>query len=352
MAYRETRDGLGGRTGEILRLLVRTHITSCDPVGSRTLSKSIDGKLSPATIRNIMADLEEAGYLVQPHTSAGRVPSDKGYRFYVDTLDDSTRLSRADERMVVRVFEASDSPEEIMSNASRVLSAISGNVGIVTAPPMASTQMKHIEFMNLGDNKVLVIFVSRSGLLQKNVIRLQEAYSQEELDRAGKMLVERFSNKTLTDIRTELVRLMEQERALYHRLLHLFGAWKTTLDEGIEPVLENVYLQGAANMVNQPEFADIERMRTLFEMFEEKGRLVQILNACIASSPAGAVKIAIGSEFGAPSMRPFTAIVSTYTARDNTIGFLGIIGPTRMEYERGISIVGHLGRLMSKRINA
>jgi heat-inducible transcriptional repressor len=145
---------------------------------------------------------------------------------------------------------------------------------------------------------------------------------------------------------------MEQERALYHRLLHLFGAWKTTLDEGIEPVLENVYLQGAANMVNQPEFADIERMRTLFEMFEEKGRLVQILNACIASSPAGAVKIAIGSEFGAPSMRPFTAIVSTYTARDNTIGFLGIIGPTRMEYERGISIVGHLGRLMSKRINA
>jgi heat-inducible transcriptional repressor len=206
--------------------------------------------------------------------------------------------------------------------------------------------------MNLGDNKVLVIFVSRSGLLQKKVIRLQEGYSQDELDRAGRMLVERFSNKTLTEIRSELVRLMEQERALYDRLLNLFGAWKNTLDEQAEPVSEIVYLQGAANMVNQPEFADIERMRTLFEMFEEKSRLVKILNACIASNPAGAVKIAIGSEFGSPSMRPFTAIVSTYVSRDNTIGFLGIIGPTRMEYERGISIVGHLGRMMGKRINA
>jgi heat-inducible transcriptional repressor len=299
-----------------------------------------------------MADLEEAGYLVQPHTSAGRVPSDKGYRFYVDNLSDATRLSKADERMVVEMFESTDTPEEIMSSASRVLSAVSGNVGIVTAPPMASTQMQHIEFMNLGDNKVLVLFVSKSGLLQKKVIRLQESYSQEELERAGRILVERFSNKTLTEIRAELVRLMEEERILYDRMLHLLGAWKNTLDDETETVSEIVYLQGATNIVHQPEFADIERMRTLFEMFEEKSRLVKILNACIASSRAGAVKIAIGSELGAPSMRAFTAIVSTYTSRDNTIGFLGIIGPTRMEYERGISIVGHLGRLMSRKINA
>ncbi|HEX5000683.1 MAG TPA: heat-inducible transcriptional repressor HrcA [Terriglobia bacterium] len=352
MTHRDAHGELVGRTGEILRLLVRMHIASCDPVGSRTLSKSIAGKLSPATIRNIMADLEEGGYLVQPHTSAGRVPSDKGYRFYVDTLNDATRLSRADERMVDQLFGGSDTPEEIMASASRLLSTVSGNVGIVTAPPLASTQMKHIEFMNLGDNRVLVIFVSRSGLLQKKVIRLQEGYSQEELNRAGRMLVDRFTDKTLTEIRSELVRLMEEERQLYDRMLHLLGAWKSTLDEEIEPAVSEVYVQGATNIVHQPEFADIERMRALFEMFEEKGRLVRILNACIAADPAGAVKIAIGSELGAPSMRAFTAIVTTYAARDNTIGFLGIIGPTRMEYERGISIVGHLGRLMTQRINA
>src|SRR5215813_8240530 len=141
---------LDERPREILRLIIRSYIGSGEPVGSRTLSKSIDWRLSPATIRNIMADLEEAGYLVQPHTSAGRIPSEKGYRFFVDTLGDS-KLSRHDERYICRMLSESDTPEEIMSRTSVVLSTITSNVGIVIAPPMAQTLLKHIEFVSLGE---------------------------------------------------------------------------------------------------------------------------------------------------------------------------------------------------------
>ena len=339
------------RTREILRLLIRVHIASGEPVGSRTLSKFFDGKLSPATIRNIMSELEDAGYLMQPHTSAGRVPSEKGYRFYVDNLGDSGGLTKADERMIARTLADSDTAEEVMLRASYLLSSISNNVGIVIAPPLAAIQLKHIEFVDLNDGKIMVIFVSKSGLLQKKVIRAQDNYRQTELDRAGRFLVEKFTGKTLPEIRNELLQMMEAERMLYDRMLYLLQAWQESLEGDSEPDADSVYLQGAANMINQPEFADIERMRALFRMFEEKGRLVKILNECITGSPEG-VQIAIGSELGVPSMRDFTFITSTYACRDNTVGYVGIIGPTRMEYERGISIVGYLGRLVGARIHA
>ena len=339
------------RTREILRLLIRTHIASGDPVGSRTLSKFFEGKLSPATIRNIMSDLEAAGYLVQPHTSAGRVPSEKGYRYYVDNLGDSGKITRADERMIARTLADSDSPEEVMLRASYLLSTISHNVGIVIAPPLSATQLKHIEFVDLSDGKILVIFVSKSGLLQKKVIRAQDIYPQEELDRAGRFLVEKFTGRTLPEIRNELLQVMEVERQLYDRMLSLLKAWNDSLEAESSPDTNNVYVQGAANMINQPEFADIDRMRALFCMFEEKGRLVKILNECISGSPEG-VHITIGSELGVPSMRDFTVITSTYASMDNTVGYVGIIGPTRMEYERGISIVAYLSRLVGERIQA
>ena len=338
------------RTRDILRLLIRAHIASGDPVGSRTLSKDFDGKLSPATIRNIMADLEDEGYLVQPHTSAGRVPSEKGYRFYVDNLPDSGGLTRSDERMITRTLDETDSPEELMLRASYLLSTITNNVGIVIAPPLAATQLKHIEFVDLGEGRILVIFVAKSGLLRKKVIRVQDIYPQEELDRAGRFLVDKFTGKTLREVRNELLQMMEAERRLYDRMLTLLQAWNDSL-EAQTTAADTVYVQGAANMINQPEFADLERMRALFHMFEEKERLVNILNECIDNSLEG-VQIAIGSELGNPSMRDFTVITSTYAARDNTVGYVGIIGPTRMEYERGISIVGFLGRLVGQRIHA
>jgi heat-inducible transcriptional repressor len=310
----------------------------------------MDWRFSPATIRNVMADLEEEGYLAQPHTSAGRIPSEKGYRFYVDHLADSGRITKSDERYISRMLAESESPEEVMSRASVVLSTISKNVGIVIAPPMGSTILKHIEFLDLSDGKILVIFVSTSGLVQRRFIRVGERYTQEELDKAGRYLVEKFSGKTLTDIRNELLRMMQAERSLFDRLLSLLQTWGETLSQPANA--EGIYVQGTANIINQPEFADVERMRTLFQMFEEKGRLVKILNECIASNPPEGVKIAIGSELGIPGMRDFTLITACYASTDHTTGFLGIIGPTRMQYERGISIVEYLGRLVGEMINA
>jgi heat-inducible transcriptional repressor len=352
MTQRDDSVQLGERTQQILRLLIRTHITSGEPVGSGTLSRNIEGKLSPATIRNIMAELEEAGYLTHPHTSAGRVPSEKGYRFYVDSLADSGKVSKSSERMIAQMLEESDTPEDMMSRASFLLSAISRNIGIVIAPPLAATQLKHIEFLELGDGKLLVIFVSSLGSLQRKVIRIQDSYSQEELDRAGRFLVEKFWGRTLIEIRNELLKMMEAERSAYDRMLNLLRTWHDSLEAEQEPAPDSVFVQGTANILSQPEFADVERMKNLFQMFEEKSKLVRILNECISSSPATGVKIAIGSELGIPSMRGFTVITASYPSRDKSAGYLGIIGPTRMEYERGISVVAYLGRLVGERINA
>jgi heat-inducible transcriptional repressor len=350
MALKEDTRPLDERAREILRLIIRSYVTSGEPVGSRTLAKSMEWQFSPATIRNVMSDLEDDGYLAQPHTSAGRVPSEKGYRFYVDHLAESGRLSKSDERYISRMLSESDSPEDVMSRTSMVLSTISKNVGIVIAPPMGATVLKHIEFLDLLDGKILVIFVSTSGAVQRKLIRVGDRYTQEELDKAGRYLVEKFSGKTLTEIRNDLLRMMQVERSLFDRMLSLLQTWGETLKDPL--TVDAIYVQGTTNIINQPEFADVERMRMLFQMFEEKGRLVKILNECIASNPPEGVKIAIGSELGVADMRDFSLIASCYVSSDHTTGFLGIIGPTRMQYERSISIVGYLGRLVGEMINA
>jgi heat-inducible transcriptional repressor len=343
------QDELSGRKKDILQLLVQTYITRGEPVGSKTLSSRLSGKLSPATIRNTMAELEDSGYLTHPHTSAGRVPSEKAFRFYVNLIPESTRVDKAAERRIVQVLEDSNTPDELMSRTSFLLSEISKNIGIVIAPPLATTQLKHIEFLDLGDRKILVIFVSTSGLVQRKVIRMKDSYQQAELDRAGRFLVERFSDRTLTEIRNELLGMMEAERTIYDRMLSLLCTWNDTLEGENEP--ESVYVQGTVNMLDRAEFASLGPLRELFRMLEEKGRLVKILNECIASNSPNNVKIAIGSELGIPTMRAFTVVTSSYVARDSTVGFLGIIGPIRMEYDRVISTVGYLGRLVSQRIN-
>ena len=342
--------GLDERPREILKLIIRSYVNSGEPVGSRTLAKSMAWRLSPATIRNIMADLEDEGYLEQPHTSAGRIPSERGYRFYVNHLADSSKVSKSDERYINRVLAETDTPEELMSSASLILSTISKNVGVVIAPPMGATILKHIEFVDLTDGKILVVFVSKAGLLQRKLIRVGERYTQEELDKAGRYLVEKFSGRTLTEIRNELISLMQLERSLFDWMLALLRTWSEALQE--ESASDNIYLQGTVNILNQPEFADVERIRMLFQMFEEKGRLVKILNECISNSPQDGITIGIGSELGVPDMRDFTLIASSYASNDRTTGFLGIIGPTRMKYERGISVVSYLGRRVGKMINA
>ncbi len=345
---------LEDRPREILGLIISSYIGSGEPVGSRTISKAIEKRLSPATIRNIMADLEDAGYLSQPHTSAGRVPSEKGYRFYVDCLGESPKPSRDDEKYIIKAMAGATTPEDMMSTASYLLSDICQNVGIVVAPSMESSVLQHIEFVRLDDGKVLVILVSKPGLVQQKLIRVSDPYTQEELTRAGNYLVEKFSGQTLPEIRRELVEMMEEEWVRYDRMMRsLLKSWSRSLAESeADAPPESVYVQGTGNILAQIDLSDIERMKELFRVFEEKERLVKILNACLPRGPDEGVRIMIGSELGAACMKDFTLITSPYLQQDSKTGFMGVIGPSRMEYRRGISVVHCMARVFGRMIEA
>ncbi len=340
------------RGKEILRLIVSEYIRSGEPIGSRTISKMMQRRLSPATVRNIMSDLEEAGYLLQPHTSAGRVPSEVGYRFYVEGLGHAAKPTRSAEDYINQALAGASTPESMMSTACHLLSDISHNVGIVISPPIEISVMQHIEFVRLDDEKILVILVAQSGLVQQKLIRVKGAFTQEQLTRAGNYLVERFSDRTLPEIRKELVQMMLEERMLYDRLLaHLLESWSESLDEA-GTASEFVYVQGTGNILSKVDFRDMRRIEELFRLFEEKDRLVKILNECLPNDREEGVQIMIGSELGAPCMQGLTFITSSYGRRDGTAGFLGIIGPTRMEYRKGISVVGCVADVFDRIITA
>ena len=333
------------RSREILREIIRTYISTGRAVGSRSISKKSKSHLGAASIRNIMADLEEAGYLRQPHHSAGRIPTDKGYRLYVDSLMEKRQLTSNE---VGRIHETlvpqrSDSFEGLMEKTSHLLSTFSNNVGIVLAPSISMTVLHHIQFLKLSSNRILTVLVGKSGVVQNKVIRIEDDISQEDLDRAGRYLTEEYGGKTLPVIRTELQRLLAQERAQYDRMLKQISQFYATAFEG-ENASQAIYLDGASNIISQPEFADSTRIRVLFETFEHRDKLIRIISECIRDETSG-VRILIGKETGIPSMQDCTLIASPYTFDSQVAGSLGILGPTRLEYGKNIMLVDYVARL-------
>jgi heat-inducible transcriptional repressor len=338
------------RKKDLLAAIVRTHIATGDPVGSFALARLSREQLSSATIRNICAELEEEGYLTHPHTSAGRMPTDKGYRFYVDSITSSTKLSRSDERRINEQLldEASlASPERLMERASRLLSQLSDNVGIVVPPSITTDIMRHIEFVKLPDSRVLVITVSSAGRVQDRVIRVEEDFSRDELQTTARYLVENFSGWSLAEIRDELLRRMTEEKALYDRFLrNAILLCSQSLQEGDSP---DVFIEGASNILTKPDFGDTERMRELFKMFEQKSRIIKILNECIESARREAVAVRIGSENRFLDLRDCTVIASPcFYSGGAAVGGLGVVGPTRLEYDRLISIVNYIAKLFER----
>lgn len=337
---------LSKRERNILKSVIQNYISSGKPVGSRALSKERKNSMSPATIRNIMADLEEAGYLVQPHTSAGRVPTDKGYRFYVDNLIESSRLDSSDQELINGKIFTPNSHDNVMELISQAISQATNNVGFVISPSLGHSLLKHIEFIQLGDSKILVIIVSQSGLVQNRIVRVDEDFTQKELDRTAKFLNEDYSSCSLLLIRDEILKKMKEEKALYDRLLNnvILLCDRGLIDELAESDVD-IYLDGASNFLGKPEFADTKRMRSLFKTFEEKSRLVKILNECIQSKPGEGVRVIIGSENTLPGMHAYTLISSPLTTRDKHLGSVGILGPTRMEYAKAIMIIDYVTKL-------
>lgn len=336
------------RIREILNWVIATYVVTGKPVGSRSIARHSSEQLSAATVRNIMADLEEMGYLHQPHASAGRVPTDKAYRFYVDYLLKKRNLSPRDRDLIDRDLRVDDSAEHLMARASQVLSRISKNVGIVVSPPISRVALKHIHFTKLTEDRILVIIVSRSGIVQNRIILYGEEASQHELDQAANYIIENFKDRTLLEIKSQIQAMIRKEQALYDRFTQRVIALSTRafadpdLDGGAE-----VYLDGASNLIKTPEFSDINRMKLLFETIEQKSRLAALIARCI-DGDAQEVKITIGAENALPGIEDCALITSRFVVDDKTHGSLGILGPTRMEYARAISLVDYVARMFGR----
>ena len=344
---------LTAREQDILKSVVQYHIVDGKPVGSRFISKKQDSNLSPATIRNIMADLEQAGYLTQPHTSAGRVPTDKGYRFFVDRLLESSKLNKSEEDFIHFNIFRPDSHQSVVERVSQTISQATHNVGFVISPSLDQNQLKHIEFIQLPDSRILVIIVSKSGIVQNRIVRVDEKLTQIDLDQTARYINENFHGQSLLGIRNEVLRKMGEEKALYDRLLTnvILLCNRGLIDEVSEENVD-IYVDGTSNLISQPEFADAARLQALFKTFEEKSKLVKILNECLHSGTGDGIRIIIGSENSIPGMQNYTLISSPILPQDQNLGSVGILGPTRMEYAKTIMIVDYVAKLYSQIFDA
>lgn len=335
---------LNARHQGVLRAIVLDYIRTAEPVGSRIISRKYGFALSPATIRSTMADLEELGYVAQPHTSAGRIPTDRGYRLYVDTLMDRPQLSRAEvERIEQQVAPSTGEIAEMLRETGKLLSALSPYVAVVLAPRLHESRFRRVEFVSLARDQVLVILLTDADLVHHKVVTVDEVMTQEELDRIARYLTGLLQGHTLREVRDLLVAQMAEEKAQYDRMLaRALRLGAKALEAETEA---DVYVAGAAHIADQPEFADIAKMKVLFSAFEEKSKLVKILNDCLTGED---FKIFIGSEIAVRDIQGLSVIAAPYRRRDRVLGVLGVLGPTRMDYGRALAVVETTAKLLSR----
>lgn len=334
---------LDERSREVLKTLIQLHVLTGEPVGSETLARALDRQISSATLRNVMAELERLGFLDHPHTSAGRVPTDDGYRFYVDGLMSHQPLAPQDAAAIASGLHASEgAPTQVLERASSLLSRLSRNVGFVIAPDLAQTRFVRIDLVRLPFPRILVVLVSATGFVTQKVIAVEEELSQDELQTCANYLNAHFTGMPLAAVRARLLELMREEKALYDSLLkHVVSLGEQVF--AADDSSSSVFLDGASNIVGQPEFEDHDRMRQLFQTFEEKGRLVKILNACISGQ---GVRIVIGHENPDPELHDLALVAAGL--HDEPGLSLGVLGSTRMEYPRTIALVEHVARAVQR----
>ncbi len=335
---------LGEREKKVLEAIIEDYIETAEPVGSRTVAKKLKMALSPATIRNVMADLEETGFLLQPYTSAGRIPTDRAFRHYVDGLREMRRLSRLsrdriDSSLQIEKLDMND----ILRRASAILSSISKQTGIVMGPRFENTVFKHVEFIGVSEKRILVVLVSTMGEVQNKIIEIDESMTQDELDQYSRYLTEIMGGLTLAEAKGRIMEEMKKERVLFDRLM--FRALQLS-QKALEGLGEgDIYIEGKTNIIQSPEFADLEKMRLLLLAFEEKGKLVKILDKAL-SSPG--IRISIGEENELREMKACSLIAAPYAKEKAVLGTVGVIGPTRMDYCGIIPLVDYTARMLSR----
>lgn len=342
--------GLNERAQQLLKVLVERYIRDGEPVGSRTLSRDSGMELSPASIRNVMADLEEFGFIASPHTSAGRVPTVKGYRFFVDTLLTIKPLGQQEVRLIRQQLGVEDAdPRTLLASATSMLSAVTHMAGVVTLPRREHIAWRHIEFLSLSDNRVLAILVINEGEVQNRVLHLDRRYEASALQQISNYLNTHFAGKDVQAARAALLEELQRTRESMNELMlaAIQMAEKAVEGRGRDPSRSYV-MAGETNLMEWAELSDVEKLRRLFEAFNQRREILHLLDKCIA---AEGVQIFIGEESGYRVLDECSVVTAPYKVGDEVVGVLGVIGPTRMAYERVIPLVDLTARLLGAALN-
>jgi len=325
---------LDARARQILRTLIARYVAEGQPVGSRTLAKASGLDVSPATIRNIVADLEEFGLVAAPHTSAGRVPTSQGYRVFVDSLLEVRPLDEPQVDKLRRELPTDAATPDLLSSATSLLSEMTHFVGVVSVPKHEEFPFRHIDFVALDASRLLVILVFTDGQVQNRVIATQRAYAPSELEQIANYLNANFAGMRIDEIRARLVREMQDESVRLNRLLSAAVEVAQKAFEGGKP--SDMLVAGQTNLMGKQDAPDVDRLRELFEAFQRKRDLLQLLERC---SHAEGVRLFIGEESGFAALDQFSLVTAPYGVGSRVLGVLGVIGPTRMAYERVIPVV-------------
>ena len=330
---------LDDRAKVLLKALIERYIAEGQPVGSRTLSRASGLELSPATIRNVMSDLEELGLVASPHTSAGRIPTARGYRLFVDTMLTARRDDFAAPSLVP------DQPQKVIAHAAHMLSSLSQFVGVVVAPRRSSV-FRHIEFLRLAERRFLIIIVSPDGDVQNRVVHTEVDYSQPQLAEAANYLNAHYSGLAIEEVRERLKHEVEKLRGEIVTLMHTAVEASS---EAMKEDQEEVVISGERNLLAVSDFAsDMSHLRHAFELFEQKTQLMRLLDV---SSQADGVRIFIGGESQIVPFEELSVVSAPYEVDGQVVGTLGVIGPTRMAYDRMIQIVDITSRLVSNALS-
>lgn len=337
-------DPLDPRARQLLRTLISRYIRDGEPVGSQTLARHAGLDVSPATIRNILGDLEEIGLLSSPHTSAGRVPTAQGYRVFVDSLLQVRPLADAEMARLRQELPAGGGTQALLGNASELLSAMSHFVGVVSVPRRSQFAFRHIDFVPLDGGRILAILVFADGDVQNRVIQARRSYDAGELERVANYLNRHFAGRTLGEIRASLVQELRRAR---DEMAGLLAHTVDLAEQALAPdaaggplpdglVGEDMLLAGQTRLMGVQDLADLERLRELFDAFARKREILQLLERT-ASAPG--VRIFIGEETGLAPLEGMSLVTAPYAVGDRPLGVLGVIGPSRMAYDRVIPVV-------------
>ncbi|UGB39350.1 heat-inducible transcriptional repressor HrcA [Frateuria soli] len=339
---------LDARARRLLRTLIAQYLADGEPVGSRTLSRSSGLDVSPATIRNIMADLEDAGLVASPHTSAGRVPTPRGLRLFVDSLIELQPLPREEMARLKRELPPGPTTtRDLLGNVSTLLSAMTHFAGVVTVPRQGDFPLRHIDFVPLPDARVLVILVFSDNQVQNRIVQLAKPLDSRELEQAANYLNTHFAGLRVDDIRAHLLRELREAGSELNRLVasatELASASFAPQGGG-----EDVLVSGQTNLMGYAELADLDRLRELFEAFQKKNELLQLMEVC-ARAPG--VRLFIGEESGFAALDGCSVVTASYGVQGRVLGAVGVIGPTRMAYDRVIPVVQATAGLLSDALN-